>query len=86
MSEPHETNLENQQCVEDIRGQRVQKSLRMQEAGLNIYGARVEGISKIEELRQAFLALPEDSEENCASRSPDGLWPAASWANPFSPI
>ena len=63
MSEPHETNLENQQCVEDIRGQRVQKSLRMQEAGLNIYGARVEGISKIEELRQAFLALPEDSEE-----------------------
>ena len=63
MSDHSEANLEAQQSAEDIRAQRLQKSARMQEAGINIYGGRVEGLSKIEDVRQAFLALPEGGEE-----------------------
>ena len=63
MSEEQDTSLEPVVSAEDMHAQRLQKAARMQEAGLNLYGQRISGLTSIEAVRKAFLALPEDSTE-----------------------
>ena len=61
MSEEQDVSLEPVVSAEDMHTQRLQKAARLQEAGLNLYGQRVTGLTSIEEARNAFLALPEGS-------------------------
>lgn len=63
MSEDQEANVEPVVSAEDMHVQRQQKAVRLQSAGLNLYGQRVTGLSNVEKVKSAFQALPEDSTE-----------------------
>ena len=83
MSEEQDVSLEPVVSAEDMHTQRLQKAARLQEAGLNLYGQRVTGLTSIEEARNAFLALPEGSATSSISDLPAPEWLAGSWAIVF---
>ncbi len=63
MPEASSSNLESAISTEDLRSQRLLKAIRLHENGISVYGQRLEGLSEMRQVKEAFAAQSEESEE-----------------------